>query len=349
MPSLAQYRHVVALESGPYVGLEQNDVRATSGSTIAQLVCSQYPVRSGIPQYDLYVDRPFYRPNAQQPSDRHRVVQSYDPSTGTLTPDLAWAISPIAAPGQSAYSALEAYTYGGSGSSVPGVSGGLEMFLYQDLENLGDTGIGEVFEILGPFDVPTLHELINDGLKQCWMVVEVACVPTPGASRHWLGLVAPWLQDPNHVRQAGILAAGEDRNMCDPFERIVYGEIDRDGGDFYFNTGRRTFADGDLLYLRCYKRAYDHCRKSGGTFGEQSGLFLETDEAPIERDWLASSALTVGWRRFGHLLEPAANQRLIRDQSAAALWFADRSRQHFTAVAPTLTFRTPRRFGPVFR
>jgi len=180
-------------------------------------------------------------------------------------------------------------------------------------------------------------------------VVEVACVPTPGASRHSLAVITPWLQDPNHVRQAGVLAADEDRNQTDPFNRIVYGTIDRDGGDFYFDTGSRTFDDGDIIYLRCYKRAYDHCRASGGVFGDQSGLSLETDEAPIERDWLASSALTVGWRRFGHILEVQANQRLVRDQATAAAWFSDRSRQHFTAVAPTLTFKPARRFGPVFR
>ena len=86
---------------------------------------------------------------------------------------------------------------------------------------------------------------------------------------------------------------------------------------------------------------------SGGELRRPVGLSLETDEAPIERDWLASSALTVGWRRFGHLLEPASSQRLIRDQASAAAWFTDRSRQHFTAVAPTLTLRMARRFGPV--
>jgi len=338
MPSLAEYRHVVALESGPYIGLELYDLRATSGSTTTQLICSVYPVRSGIPQGDLLTERPLYRPNATRDEDHHRYVQTYDPPTGTVTPDLAWTLSPIAAPGASTYENLSAYTYGG-----------LEHFLYQDLENVGATGIGERFEILGPFDVPTLHQLINDGLKQCWMVVEVAAVPTPGASRHWLGTVAPWLQDANHVRQAGLLAAGEDRNQTDPFARVVYGSIARDGGDFYFDTNGRTFDEGDLLYLRCYKRAYDHCRMAGGEFGDQSGLHGETDEAPIERDWLAAAALTVGWRRFGHLLEPQANQRLIRDQAATSLWFADRSRQHFTAVAPALTFRPAVRFGPVFR
>jgi hypothetical protein len=162
-------------------------------------------------------------------------------------------------------------------------------------------------------------------------------------------LVTPWLQDPNHVRQAGVLAANDDRNVVDPFENVVYGSVERDGGDYYLNTGSRTFADGDTIYLRCYKRAFDHCRASGGSFGDQFGLFNETDEAPCERDWLTSSALTIGWRRFGHILEPLANQRLIRDATAAAAWFSDRTREHFTAVQPQLTLRKARSFGPAFR
>lgn len=338
MASLAEYRRAVAIESGPYIGPELYGVRATSGSTTTQLVCSQYPVRSGIPQNDLLTDRPLYRPNAPRAEDRHRYVQAYDPVTGTITPDLPWIYPPLSPTGGTSYAALESYLYSG-----------LENFLYQELEDVNATGIGEAFEVLGPFDVPTLHMLINDGLKQCWLVVEVACLPTPGASRHLLEVVTPWLQDPNHVRQVGVLSNGEDRNQNDPFRRIVYGTIERDGRDFYFNTGSRTFDAGDILYLRCYKRSYDHCRPAGGYYGQQSGLLAETDEGPIERDWLASSALTVGWRRFGHILEPQANQRLIRDQAAAAAWFTDRSRQHFTAVAPTLTFRPSRQFGPVAR
>lgn len=338
MPSLAEYRRAVAVESGPYIGPESYVVRATSGSDITKLVCSAYPIRSGISQNDLLVERPLYRPNATREEDKNRYVMTYDPPTGTLTPDLAWIYPPIAPPGGSTYESLEAYTYGD-----------LELFLYQELEDLGASGIGERFEILGPFDVPTLHQLINDGLKQCWLVVDVACSTQVGVSRHDLRLIAPWLQDANHVRQAGVLAAGHSPYEEDPFTARLHGKVERDGGTFIFNTEGQTFNEGDTIYLRCYKRAYDHCRMAGGTYGDQSGLELDTDEAPIERDWLASSALTVGWRRFGHMLEPIANQRLIRDQASAAAWFADRSRQHFTAVAPMLTFRSGRQFGPVFR
>lgn len=329
---------MVAVESGPYIGPESYEVRATSGSSTTKLVCSQYPIRSGIAQNDLLTDRPLYRPNATRPEDRDRYVMTYDPSTGTITPDLAWTVPPIASPGGSSYEALEAFTYSD-----------LEILLYEDIEDLGAAGVGERFEVLGPWDAPTMRQLINDGLKQCWMVVEVACYPTPETSRHSLAELTPWLQDPNHVRQAGVLTLGDDRNKTDPFANIVHGRIERDGGDLYLNTDGRTFNVGDTIYLRCYKRAFDHCRPAGGTFGDQVGLSLDTDEAPTERDWLVSSALLIGWRRFGHLLEVAANQRLIRDQASASTWFSDRTHQHFSAVSPTLTFQRARMFGPIFR
>jgi len=338
MPTLQQYRSLVAVESGPYIGPESYNVRAMIGSDTTKLVCLIYPVQSGIPQSDQLIDRPLYRPTAVQETDRNRYVMAYDPSTGTITPDLPWTVSPYSTGTGNTYGFLEGYTYGD-----------MEHFTYLQLEGGGIDGMGERFEVLGPFDAPTLHQLINDGLKQCWLVVEVAAQPTPLMTRHSLAALTPWLQDPNHVRQAGILAVDEDRNRTDPFDRLVYGRVERDGGDYYFNTGDRSFNVGDTLYLRCYKRAYDHCRGAGGTFGEQSGLALEDDEAPVERDWLASSALTVAWRRFAHLLEPGANQRLIRDQAMAAAWFTERSREHFSAVAPTLTFRALRHFGPAVR
>jgi hypothetical protein len=156
MPTLSEYRRLVAVESGPYIGPELYDVRATSGSSVSALVCSNYPVKSGIAQNDLLTERPLYRPDAVQEHDKHRYVMTYDPPTGTITPDLAWTMAPIAPPGGSAYAFLEAFTYGG-----------LELMLYEDLEDLGLSGLGERFEVLGPFDVPTLHQLVNDGLKQC--------------------------------------------------------------------------------------------------------------------------------------------------------------------------------------
>jgi len=341
MPNLAQYRSTFSVEAGPYIGPDSYEVRATSGpglatSDLTHLYCEAYPIQSGIPQTDQLIDRPLYRPQAVQQTDRSRYVQAYDPAQGLITPDLAWALPMLADPGVGTlYDNLEAFTYAE-----------LETQIYSDLENTGLSGFGERFEILGPFDAPTTHRLINDGLKQCWLVVEVACIPTTLKSRHNLSVVCPWLQDPSDVLQVGLIKDYQDRDLVDPFENIVRGMVERDGGDFYLNTGTTSFVDGDVLWLRVLKRAYDHCRSSGGTFGEQSGLVLETDEAPCERDWVASSALVIAWRRFAHLLEPQANQRLIRDQAAAAAWFSDRCREHFTAPLPGRTLRRRRVFGP---
>jgi hypothetical protein len=334
MPTLADYRSLFAVECGPYIGPESYVVRATSGSDIDRLVCSQYPITSGIPQRTSLLDRPLFRPSGRT-FDRHRYVMDYDPPTGTITPDLPWIYPPFSPVTGNTYEFLEGYTYGD-----------LEFYLYQDLEGTGEDGIGERFEILGPFDVPTTHRLINDGLKNCWLVVEVACVPTERSVRHDLGVVAPWLQDATDILQVGYLASGEDRNECDPFERIVRGQVEQDGGTFHLNTWTRSFQDGDLLYLRCLKRAYDHCRPTDGFFGEQAGLVAETDEGPVEPDWLVSSALVLAWRRFGHMLEPLANNRLIRDQATAAAWFTDNCRKHFTQPLPARTLKRKRQFGP---
>lgn len=335
MPDLTSYRHALAVECGPYVGPELNDVRAMGGTTTTELQCHIYPIQSGIPQSDLYIDRPLFRPYAVRLTDRHRYVAEYIPNQGILRPDLEWTESPLADETATTYLDLEAHTYGA-----------LEAYTYEFLEGVDIDGPGEQFEILGPFDAPTMHQLINDGLKQCWLIVEEICQPTYGATRHILELVSPWLQGPDDILQVGVLHANEDRNQIDPFSRRVFGDVERDGGDFYLNTGTRSFAADDLLVLRCLKRAYDHCRPSGGVYGDQAGLKIETDQSPVEEEWLVSSALTVGWRRFAHMLEPLANARLVRDQATAAAWFTNNCRKHFTQPLPQRTLTPRRHFGP---
>jgi hypothetical protein len=334
VPSLAEYRHALAPECGPYTGPPQYLLRASNGSNTTKVLMDAYPILSTIGQNDVYVDRPLFRPNAFFPRDHNRVVSSYTPEGGEIVPDGNWSLSPFSMPPETIYQDLEAHTYGD-----------LEFFLYEDLEG----GVGEVFEILGPFDAPTLHALINDGLKQTWLIVEVAALPVEGATRHDLGVIAPWLQDPTDVLQVGYLVQGEDRNATNPFSRLVQGQVARDGGVLYLDHSPTSFLGTQTLYLRCLKRAYDHCRPSGGDYGDQAGLVLETDEAAVETEWLVSSALLIAWRRFGHILEAIANQRLIRDQNAAAAWFSDRTREHFSTSKPDRTLRRISRFGPLRR
>ena len=96
MPTLTDYRSYFAQEAGPYIGPQSYTVRATSGTTTAQLVCGIYPIISGTPiQYTL-IDRPLYRPNATSQYDQKTATsRRYDPTTGTITPDLPWSIAPF--------------------------------------------------------------------------------------------------------------------------------------------------------------------------------------------------------------------------------------------------------------
>ena len=61
-------------------------------------------------------------------------------------------------------------------------------------------------------------------------------------------------------------------------------------------------------------------------------------------DWVAAATLIEVWRRYGHLLEPLANQRLIRDRTDAAQWFSDLTAKNFNA--PPLEFRDLETWGP---
>jgi hypothetical protein len=115
------------------------------------------------------------------------------------------------------------------------------------------------------------------------------------------------------------------------------------------NTRPQTFNLGDLIYLRVLKRAFDHCCAAGGEFGDQQGLFLDTDQAPALRGWVAAAALVAGWRQLGHLLEPAANQRLIRDYASAVAAFNDLVREHLGADMPQKRLVRQRNFGPAVR
>lgn len=210
-------------------------------------------------------------------------------------------------------------------------------------------GVGEAYEILGMFDAPTLHGLINEGLKRCWLVVDITLTPIALQTRHALTTAAPWLRDKLDIYQAGYLATGEDRNKQDPFVRVIRGDVERDGNTFYLDHHPRSFNTSDTVYLRCLKRAYDHCKPTAGVFGDQAGLTLETDESPAATDWVAAAALVVAWRRFAKLLEPAANQRLIRDRAEAAAWFTDLTAEHFKTSLPQRTLRRIGHFGPAFQ
>ena len=145
MPSLATYRSLLAIECGPFVGPRELRGARDPGSRTTESCARQYPIRSGSRRTTC---TPSVRCTAwtRAARRRHRYVMDYDPPTGTLT----------RLPGRSRPSRHQAgrTTNRSRRSSTAGTRcapfGGLEIFLYEDLEDLGATGVGERFEVLGP-------------------------------------------------------------------------------------------------------------------------------------------------------------------------------------------------------
>ncbi len=279
MTTLTTYRRALAPLVGPYLLSA-----AVTGSTTTSLLDTAYPVKSLLDQSTLYEGYWLYRPSAAAAGDRTRVVYDYTPSTGALTPDLAWTNAPANA---------------------------------------------EAYELHGMFDPAVLNTCINEALKRCWIPVETTLTPTAEQDRHSLSTIT-WVTAPEQVRQVGYLLTGEDRDEVNPYQRAIRGWAGLDGATVYINHPGRTFLTTTTLYLLCLKRAYDHCKVTAGSYGGQSGLSLETDEAPVAVEWVVAGAMVEAWRRYSQLLEASANQRMIMSRSEAAAEFTRQTRLNFT-------------------
>lgn len=202
----------------------------------------------------------------------------------------------------------------------------------------------ELYALVEPFIDLTIF--VNDGLRQCFTEFEFTLTPTANVTRHTLSSVSSWLAEPGWIRQVGYLASGEDREKVDPYRRVVRGRVLQDGATFYLEHPYQTFNSTDTIYVKAIQPAYYQCRASGGTFGDQSGLNLETDECNADFHWVTAATLVEAWRRIGTVLDPLANQGLIKNREEAAIWFTSLTRSNFRL--PELTFRPHRGwFGPL--
>lgn len=192
------------------------------------------------------------------------------------------------------------------------------------------------FEITGLFSGPDLNALVNEGLKRCFVEVEVTlAVLSTQTTRHDLTAAAPWLTVPDWVYQVGELAAGESRTQTDPFRRVRRGRVVHEGATVYLEGW--GFPTTSTVYVRAIKPAYAHCRPAAGTFGAQSGLALETDEAPVDPAWVAWAAVLAAADRLDHLeATDQAAQRALRSRQVAAARFSLHTREQF--VPPRRTF-----------
>jgi hypothetical protein len=255
---------------------------ADTGSSTTTLVDNNWPIKSSLNQDDLYTDFYLLRPNAVAVDDRVRIVATYTPASGFLVADRVWSNAPYAG------------------------------------------GVGEAYELHGIIEPYTaLKELVNATLKRCLLVVEFTITPIEDQIRHSLTAAAPWFNDPNAMLAVGWMDSTDDRDEVDPYASPIRGEVVQDGATFYLVHRGRAFSasNNDLIYCQALKPAYYHCRPAGGVYGAQSGLSLDTDECPAGVEWVAAGTLVEAWRRYGHLLEAAANQKLLRDRQEAAAWF----------------------------
>lgn len=204
---------------------------------------------------------------------------------------------------------------------------------------------GELFELHGIVEPSIkLPAIINDSLKRCTVMSEVSLVAGSKLMRQTLASFA-WLTDPRWVRQVGVLLTTESRESVDPFAmRPIHGKATIDAGTIWLNYWPISFNGTETLYLNCERPAYFLCAPAAGVYGAQNGLALEGDICSVDPLWVAAGVLVEAWRRLGHLLEPAANQKLVRDRTESAAWFQYLTGENFDP--PGLGLQQIRYGGP---
>jgi hypothetical protein len=188
---------------------------------------------------------------------------------------------------------------------------------------------GEEFEVLGLFSGPELNGLVNLALKDLWVVVDVTfTVANSQYRRHSLATAAPWLTNPAWVYQVGQLQTGLDPLIYDPYAVTRRGKAVQTNGVVYLEGP--TFPTSDTVYVKAIAPAYAYCRASGGTFGEQSGLVLETDEAIVDETWLAWRTVVKAEERLRQFEKTGqADAKAMQSLSMAAAKFSDQTRQRY--------------------
>ena len=303
MADLVTIRRAAAKAAGRYTQFTADSAGGTN-TTIPSVA-----LRSLSAVTELYNDYWIYLPAASA-ADKIRLVSSYAPTTsttvGTLTTD------------GRVYSA----------ASVP------------------NSKVVELHGLFPPISddltVYSWTDAINDALKRLWTTSEFTITPTANATRHTLASQT-WILSESQIRQVGYLVTGEARAEVDPYRnRPVYGSVEQDGATLYLHHPDRTFASNETIYVRAAKRVYDHCRASGGAYGDQSGLSAESNEAPVPVDTVMWGAMIAASENLRNELSDAAVDHLLRRQDTwRRKWTT--ARATYNNRLPAVTFR-PRRY-----
>ena len=188
--TLAQIRQAAA----PLIGSFQKATATTSTTTT--VVFATWPLKTSRDDSDLYTDHFIYRPDAANASDRMRMVagsSGYIPSTGTITPDLAYTAAPTG-------EAVELH------GAIPPLNDDIND--WRALINLA------LRDLWVPVEFTFSPSANTD-------------------TRHSMASAASWLTDPADVLRVGKLSASETRAQTDPYTRVIRGEGFKDRGTVY--------------------------------------------------------------------------------------------------------------------
>lgn len=272
---------------------------ATSGSTLSVVESTAAPIKSSIDQNDLYADYYLFRPSAAASGDRIRVVDEYDAATGMLTVDLAYT-------------------------------------------NAADDETVELHGLIPPISdgsgTNDLHALINEALKQTYVLVELTLTASAATdTRHSVSGTYSWIEEPWQIRDVGTLPTGQtDRNRYVPSRVPGYGY--KDGNTVYVAGFQAQTTD--TIYLKVAAPAYYRCAAAATpTVFTQAGLSAEGDVGLPNAEWVAWQTVLLAWERLGTLLSPGSADEAKRQQERAAAMVSRLRDQHFQL--PQLAFRQP--------
>ena len=206
---------------------------------------------------------------------------------------------------------------------------------------------GEYYELLGVLPADVLNKLVNDTLERCFLEIEVVGSPVVNASRHDISGIAPWIKDQRWIYQVGWLDQNEDRNQSDPFRRTVYGNVERDGEIIYINHPHHTFEVGTDVWIKAIKPAKYHCRSSGGNFGDQEGLILDSDECSVPEEWVAAGVQMLAWDQFTANLSREDEERASGKRTEAALVFTEKTEKFYQEPDRTFVPMPVSHWGPI--
>lgn len=285
MPTRLTYRQRAAKELGIF-----HSSTATSGSTVSVLEDATWPVTSTISQDDYYTNCFLLRPNATTASDRVRLIKTYTPTTGQLTPDKTWSVNPYANGTGEAYEIHE------------------KIEPWTTLNDLINEALKRCF-ITVEFTLTPTEDDHRHSLASITWLTNPSWVKAVG----YLGTnddrdeVDPY---DAHLVRGQVVEDGATLYLWHPNKT--------------FNSTDTIYVQAiKPAYYHCKTASGSYGGQSG------LSLDTDLAPPQVTEEWLAYGVLVEAWRSYAHLLEMPANQRIKVDRGEAAQMFSYHTRLNF--------------------